>query len=62
MFLSILQRKVIANGNFSSRDDLIAKLLGFTADYDQTARPFTWPTPPTPRRTTHTRPTSARRH
>lgn len=42
MFFSILQRKVITNGNFTSRDDLIAKLLGFIADYDQTARPFKW--------------------
>lgn len=42
MFFSILQRKVITNGNFASRDDLIAKLLGFIADYDQTARPFKW--------------------
>ena len=42
MFFSILQRKVIANGNFASREDLLAKLLSFIADYDQTARPFKW--------------------
>lgn len=42
LFFSILQRKVIANGNFASRDDLIAKLLRFVADYDQTAKPFKW--------------------
>lgn len=42
LFFSILQRKVITHGNFESRDDLIAKLLGFIADYDQTARPFKW--------------------
>jgi transposase len=42
LFFSILQRKVIANGNFVSRDDLINKLLAFIADYDQKARPFKW--------------------
>ena len=42
LFFSILQRKVIRNGSFESRDDLIAKLLGFIADYDQTAQPFKW--------------------
>lgn len=42
LFFSILQRKVIANGNFESRDDLIDKLLAFIADYDQTATPFKW--------------------
>lgn len=42
LFFSILQRKVLANGDFVSRDDLIAKLLGFIADYDQNAKPFKW--------------------
>jgi transposase len=42
LFFSILQRKVIRNGDFASRDDLIDKLLRFIADYDQTARPFAW--------------------
>lgn len=42
LFFSILQRKVIRNGNFTSRQDLIDKLLAFIADYDQTARPFRW--------------------
>ena len=42
LFFSILQRKVINNGNFSTRQDLIDKLLAFIADYDQTARPFRW--------------------
>jgi transposase len=42
LFFSILQRKVIRNGNFASRDDLIAKILKFITDYDQTARPFAW--------------------
>lgn len=42
LFFSILQRKVIRNGNFASRDDLIVKLLSFITDYDQTAKPFKW--------------------
>lgn len=42
MFFSILQRKVIKNGNFTSRDDLITKMLTFIADYDQKAKPFKW--------------------
>jgi transposase len=42
LFFSILQRKVIRNGNFDSREDLISKMLGFISDYDQTARPFAW--------------------
>lgn len=42
LFFSILQRKVITNGNFTSRQDLIDKLLAFVTDYDQTARPFKW--------------------
>lgn len=29
LFFSILQRKVIRNGNFDSREDLVSKLLGF---------------------------------
>lgn len=42
LFFSILQRKVIRNGNFKSRDDLITKLLTFIAEYDQKAKPFKW--------------------
>lgn len=42
LFFSILQRKVIRNGNFTSRDDLITKLLTFIHDYDLTAGPFAW--------------------
>lgn len=42
LFFSIIQRKVIKNGNFTSRQDLVDKLLGFISDYDETARPFKW--------------------
>jgi len=39
---SILQRKVVRNGNFTSQQDLVLKLLAFISDYDQTAKPFAW--------------------
>jgi len=42
LFFSILQRKVIRNGNFDSREDLVSKMLGFISDYDRTAKPFAW--------------------
>jgi transposase len=42
LFFSILQRKVVRNGNFPSTEDLIAKLLAFISDYDETAKPFAW--------------------
>lgn len=42
LFFSILQRKVIRNGNFTSAQDLVAKLLAFISDYDQNAKPFAW--------------------
>lgn len=42
LFFSILQRKVISNGNFTSRDDLINKMLTYIAEYDETAKPFKW--------------------
>lgn len=42
LFFSILQRKVINNGNFTSRDDLITKMLTYIAEYDQQAKPFKW--------------------
>lgn len=42
LFFSILQRKVIRNGNFESQDDLITKMMTYITDYDQTAKPFAW--------------------
>ena len=42
LFFSILGRRVITNGNFTSRDDLITKMLTFITDYDQNAKPFKW--------------------
>ncbi len=42
LFFSILQRKVIRNGSFTSREDLLDKLIAFIADYDRTVKPFKW--------------------
>jgi len=42
LFFSILQRKVINNGDFTSPDDLINKMLTFIAERNKTAKPFKW--------------------
>lgn len=42
LFFSIVQRKVICGGNFTLIEDLIAKLIAFITDCDQTAKPFAW--------------------
>jgi transposase len=42
LFLSILTRRVIRRGNFSSRNDLVSKIMRFIARYNQTAQPFAW--------------------
>jgi hypothetical protein len=42
LFLSILTRRAIRRGNFSSRDDLVSKIMRFIARYNQTAQPFAW--------------------
>ena len=42
LFFSILQRKVIRKGNFTSRDDLINKLLTYINEYDKNPKPFKW--------------------
>jgi transposase len=41
-FFSILTRKVLRRGEFSSREDLVAKMLGFVEHHSTTAKPFTW--------------------
>ena len=41
-FFSILTRKVLRRGDFSSRDDLVAKMLAFIEHRNQTATPFKW--------------------
>ncbi len=42
MFFSILARRLLRRGEFTSRDDLVAKIMGFITDYDATAGPFKW--------------------
>lgn len=42
LFFSILTRRLLRRGEFSSREDLIARIIGFIADYDATAKPFRW--------------------
>jgi transposase len=42
LLFSIVSRKVIKHGNFSSRDDLVSKLMAFITRYNDTARPFAW--------------------
>lgn len=41
-FFSILTRKVLRRGEFSSRDDLVAKLMAFIDHHSATAKPFKW--------------------
>lgn len=42
LFFSILTRQLLKRGEFGSRDDLIARVTAFIADYDRNARPFRW--------------------
>lgn len=42
LFFSILTRKVLKRGNFSSREDLTSKIMGYIASYNETAKPFAW--------------------
>jgi transposase len=42
LFFSILTRRVLRRGSFTSRQDLIDKMMRFIADYDDNARPFAW--------------------
>lgn len=41
-FFSILSRKVLRRGEFSSRDDLVAKMMAFIDHHSETAKPFKW--------------------
>jgi transposase len=42
IWFSILMRRVLKRGNFTSQEDLRAKILAFIAYYNQTAKPFRW--------------------
>jgi transposase len=41
-FFSILSRKVLRRGEFSSREDLVAKMMAFIDHHSETAHPFKW--------------------
>jgi hypothetical protein len=41
-FFSILQRRLLRRGEFTSRAHLAGKILEFICAYDDKARPFRW--------------------
>ena len=42
LFFSILERRLLRHGEFSSVDDLAARIIAFINDYNRRARPFRW--------------------
>lgn len=42
IYFSVLQRKAIERGDFTDLDALAARVMGFEALYNRTARPFDW--------------------
>jgi transposase len=42
LFFSILARRLLKRGEFTSVEDLVAKVMAFIADDNRTARPFRW--------------------
>jgi len=42
LFFSILSRRLLKRGSFTSKDDLKAQLLSFVDRYNPTAKPFAW--------------------
>ena len=42
LFFSILTRRLLRRGEFTSRDDLADKITTFVDLYNQTAKPFRW--------------------
>jgi transposase len=42
LFLSILSRRLLRHGEFSSVDDMTEKILAFIDHYNTTAKPFRW--------------------
>ncbi len=42
LFFSILTRRLLRRGNFTSKDNLKTQLLGFIDRYNPTAKPFAW--------------------
>lgn len=42
LWFSILYRRALQRGDFASKEDLAAKLIGFIEDYNKHAKPFAW--------------------
>jgi len=42
LWFSILSRKVLKRGIFSSREDLVERVMKFIEEYNQETRPFKW--------------------
>ncbi len=42
LFFSILTRRLLRRGEFTSRQDLASKIMSFIEVYDRTAQPFRW--------------------
>jgi transposase len=42
LFFSILQRRLLRNGEFDSVEDLAARVIAFIKDYNRKSKPFRW--------------------
>ena len=42
LFFSILTRRVLRRGNFTNREDLVSKIMGYIDRYNESAKPFAW--------------------
>jgi transposase len=42
LVFSILTRRLLRRGEFTSREELVAKIMAWIAEYDRTAKPFAW--------------------
>jgi transposase len=42
LVFSILTRRLLKRGEFSSRDELVARIMAWIVNYDRTAKPFAW--------------------
>ncbi|HSH58661.1 MAG TPA: transposase [Acidimicrobiales bacterium] len=42
LFFSILERRLLRSGEFSSVDELVERIIAFIEDYNRRARPFRW--------------------
>nr|QIY76728.1 IS630 family transposase [Streptomyces sp. RLB1-33] len=51
LFFSVLTRRVLRNGNFHSRDDLIDKMDTYVIQHNETAKPYRWTYDGTPLKT-----------